>query len=170
MAVGIGQGEVDELDMLPIAGEHDVGRLQVAMGDGRGMHVGKCLEEFVDDVLARVGISHSALLQGLTQRFAINIFKHDALAHGDAPAFTVDIVVEMLQPQAANDVGVVEQHEHFHLFEQHLPMGHATTQLGQECLQHVPSPEPLGTIELVRGGLAEQRHLGKTAVQLLCRI
>ena len=108
MTVGIGQGEVDELDMLTIAGEHDIGRLQVAMGDGRGMHVGKRLEEFVNDVLARVGISHSALLNGLTQRLAFNIFKHNALAHGNAPTFTVDIVVEMFQPQAANDVGMVE--------------------------------------------------------------
>ena len=67
------------------------------MGDGGGMHVGKRLKELINDVLARAGIGQNALLHGVAQRFAIDVFEHDALAHGNLLPFAVDIVVEMLQ-------------------------------------------------------------------------
>ena len=65
---------------------------------------------------------------------------------------------------------MVEQHEHLHLLEQHLPMGLAAAQLGQECLEHVPSSEALGTIELVRSCLLQEFHFGEATVQRLSRI
>lgn len=49
MAVGVSQREINELGMLSMASEQDIGGLQVAMGDAAGVEVCKSIEEFRKD-------------------------------------------------------------------------------------------------------------------------
>ena len=77
MAVGIGESEVDEFEMLPITCQHHIRGLEVAMLCLSAVHIGNSLEEHIGNVqtLAEGGV---LLTEPLPEGDALYPFHHDA--------------------------------------------------------------------------------------------
>ena len=122
----VGKSEVDDLHMVAVMGNQDVGGLQVLVYDLFAVEIVHGKQQFFHHQFAN--LLGGIFLEEVIQRSAVHIFHHDAVAdHG------ILFVVE-----SANDVGMVEFHRQGEFLGKHCGVLRIGGVFGLEAFQHVP--------------------------------
>ena len=79
MRVGIGQTEVDQIHVVAVVGQHDVGRLEIPVDNLLGVHVRKCVTSLVD-YLDCQRLAYSAARKETAQRTPVYPLHLNAVA------------------------------------------------------------------------------------------
>lgn len=79
MRIGVGEAEVNQLDVVAVVGQHDVGRLEVSVDNLLGVQVGQGVAGLVDDFGSQF-LADPSPRQQRVQRAAVHPLHLDAVA------------------------------------------------------------------------------------------
>ena len=137
IVICVGKTEVNDFHIASVAGDEDVGWLQVPVQDLLAVDVGKGIDELVHHLAA--GLHRGFAGKERVERHPVDVFHDDT-----GPQRVIHLLGIGL-----HDAGMVQLDHQRILFLQQFKIDRLIAELRLQALQHEPSPLPLGLYQAV---------------------